>query len=222
LKQIRNSLLALLGIMLVSACALPGGLGAQPTAAPTLKPSATYFPTATPGALVPPTVTSTPEGQAASTSLAPTALPPPTQIIPATSTIDPASAPTQPPGAAPVGPGISLNPAVGEPKDVILVNGSGFPAEITVILSWGPTTGPTGPKYVDVKTDGNGAFTIGIIVLPADRWPGGAPKEHDLLQLRATAPELGPYYYWANFTYIKRFVAPTLAPQQTIPPTGNP
>jgi hypothetical protein len=222
LKQLRDLTLGVLGIAIITACALPGGISAEPTALPTLDLTSASFPTATPGVVLSPTPIASPTVDTALTNLAPTALPPPTQIVPATSTPDPSTAGTQPPGAAPAGPGISINPAVGEPGDVILVNGSGFPAEIKVTLSWGPTSGPTGPKYVEVDTDASGAFTIGIIVLPAARWPGGAPKERDLLQLRATAREIDPFYYWANFTYIKRFVNPTPAPQQTVPATAKP
>ena len=49
-----------------------------------------------------------------------------------------------------------------------------------------------------------GRINVGLIVPPKEKWPGGNPKENDLLQLRVTAPSLGFNYYWANFKYIKR------------------
>ncbi len=143
--------------------------------------------------LVPPTLT--PGG--------PTPLPPPTQIGTQPAPDTGGVAPTT--GVSASGPGISINPALGEPGEVVIVDGSGFEANEEVTLHWGAPDGETGPAYWTVETDANGNFQVGLIVLPADRWPGGNPQERDILQLRATSQSLGDFYYWANFTYIQRF-----------------
>lgn len=141
----------------------------------------------------------------------PTPLPEPTQI----------GAPTAAPegsgdeaaadnGEAPVvntgstGPGITIAPQLGEPLDVVVVNGSGFEPNEEVTFHWGAPSGNTGPEYWSMETDANGNFQIGLKVPPADRWPGAPPEERDLLQLRVFAESLDENYYFANFTYIPR------------------
>jgi len=98
-----------------------------------------------------------------------------------------------------------MNPAVGEPLDAVIVNGSGFPANAHVTLHWGPVGGPHGPVYWELDADANGAFTIDLLVPPATKWPGGSPKERDLLQLQARSEAIDDSYCFANFTYVKRF-----------------
>jgi hypothetical protein len=200
-------------LLALAACGL-GGLPPTPTLTPEMPG---FTPTL---AELAPTLETTPLA-APTDSLAPTPLPPPTQILP------PTAAPTNAtqqltPGAAPTGPGITLNPALGEPKDTVIVNGTGWPAGAEIILHWGPPTGPTGPDYTTVKADANGSFNVGLIVPPVEDWPGGAPKERDLFQLRATSPETDPFYYWANFTYIKRFQPVTAAPTSATTSTDTP
>lgn len=182
-----------------------------PTAAITLAPTLGGF-----DSLAPPTLTPSPTGQGG-----PTPLPAPTQI--GAATVAPSVAVTGTHGtpvatgtaptsteAAPVvnrgsGSGIVMDPQLGEPGDVVMVYGDGFAPNEKVDLHWGPTTGATGPVYWTEQADANGSFEVGLIVLPADRWPGSSAKEGDELQLRATAPSLGFNYFWANFKYVRRF-----------------
>ncbi len=167
----------------------------------------TLAPTLAPGGLntlSPPTLTPSPEG-----NLAPTALPAPTQIVPQTPTPEAKAAGGETTPAAPapggLGPGISLNPALGEPGEIIIVDGEGFGPSDHVTLHWAKPDGPTGPVYYELEADAQGAFNIGLIIPPADKWPGGPPQEMDYIQLRAFSDTLGDFYYWANFRYVKRF-----------------
>ncbi len=160
------------------------------TLAPTLPP-ATTVPTLSPATLTP----------TIATELAPTALPAPTQIVPATAAADTTGTP-----APSSSPGITLNPAVGEPGDVTLVTGSGFPANAHVTFHWGPVGGPHGPLYWEYDADANGAFTVDLRVPTAEKWPGGSAKERDLFQLQARwVVDNSEYYVFYNFTYVKRF-----------------
>lgn len=180
----------------------------QPTAitlAPTLPQAgeATAAP-AEPAEPTPTAVVEEAEGdQAAGGEGTPTELPPPTQITPPTPEEGAAE------GEAPIQPvtgdGISITPAVGEPLDIIVVNGSGFAPGETVTLHWAEPDGPTGGVYVEVDADENGSFNVGLIVPPVDQWPGGPPAEMDFIQLRARSESLGDFYYFANFRYVKRF-----------------
>ena len=191
-----------------------GGAPPKPTLTPE-RPART--PTVAAGA-----ETATPVPSPSATSnLAPTPLPPPTQIQPPTAAPSSAASQTTP-GQPPPGPGITLRPALGEPRDIVLVTGTGWPPGAQVSLHWGPVSGPTGPVYWKVKADANGSFSVGLIVLPAEQWPGGPPKLRDILQLRATSPATDPYYYFANFTYIPRLTpvtAPAASPTITATPT---
>ncbi|MBN1312373.1 MAG: hypothetical protein JXB30_13225 [Anaerolineae bacterium] len=159
--------------------------------APTL-PATTPIPTAGP-------VTPTP-----ATELAPTPLPAPTQIVPSTMEPETTGTPAQ------EGPVLTMNPAVGEPGDIVIIDGSGFPAGVHVTFHWGAVGGPPGPVYWELDADENGMFSEGLIVPPANKWPGGSPKERDLFQLQARWEEKVEgmqvtFYRFANFTYIKRF-----------------
>jgi hypothetical protein len=177
----------------VSEAAAEGNLP-SPTAmtlAPTL-PATTPVPTVNP---VTPTL---------ATELAPTPLPPPTQIVPSTMEPEASGTPVQ------EGPILTMNPAVGEPGDIVIIDGSGFQAGIHVTLHWGPVGGPPGPVYWELDADENGMFSEGLIVPPANKWPGGSPKERDLFQLQARWEETMDglpvtFYRFANFTYVKRF-----------------
>jgi hypothetical protein len=102
------------------------------------------------------------------------------------------------------GPGISLNPALGEPGEVTVVSGSGFEAGETVTLHWGKPGKDTGPEYWSVEASEQGNFEVGLIVPPADQWYNGA-GEGDYLELRAVADSLDFNYYWASFRWIERF-----------------
>jgi hypothetical protein len=155
------------------------------------------------GTLAPPTLTPSPDG--AGGDLAPTPLPPPTQIAAPTPEGGEEGAGGAESAQTGGGPGISINPQLGEPGEIIIVQGSGFGAEEEVTLHWATPDGKTGPAYVNVDTDANGTFQVGLIVPPGDQWPGGKPKEMDYIQLRAKSESLGDFYYWANFRYVKRF-----------------
>lgn len=202
-------------LLALAACDL-GGVPPKPTLTPepvNTKPAIAASPSSAP------TLSPTP-----TENLAPTPLPAPTQIQPPTAAPTDAAAT----GAAQqsAGPVLSMNPAVGEPGDTIIVNGTGWPANAHVVLSWGPTKGPTGPKYWELDADANGSFNVGLKVPAADKWPGGPPTDRTLFQLRATSDATAPNYYWANFTYIKRFVPPTkgspVGPSATPKPTSTP
>jgi hypothetical protein len=152
------------------------------------------------------------ESPAEEPSGGPTPLPEPTQIGAPTATPEDSEeeeaegeateAPVVNTGST--GPGITIAPQLGEPLDVVVVNGSGFEPNEEVTFHWGKPNGKTGPEYWSMETDDNGNFQVGLKVLPADRWPGGPPEERDLLQLRVFAESLGEDYYFANFTYIPR------------------
>jgi hypothetical protein len=203
LKKISLILLIISATAMLTGCnfsGIPGGSEEAPLETPSPGPStptlAPTLSTATPvPTVIPPTITPT-----AVTELAPTEIPAPTQIVPGTAAPDTTGTP-----AASSGPGITLNPAVGEPLDAIIVNGSGFPANAHVTLHWGPVGGPPGPVYWELDADANGAITIDLRIPPAEKWPGGSAKERDLLQLQARSEALDDDYYFANFTYVKRF-----------------
>jgi len=131
--------------------------------------------------------------------LGPTPLPPPTLAQPPDAT---------PTGGAQVGvladPGISIQPQTGEPGDVVMVTGTGWPPNAPVLFHWGPPTGPTGRLYYKLSADATGAFSVGLIVPPRSEWPTYLPAEFTILQLRATTPSIYGRYFWASFTYIPR------------------
>ena len=102
------------------------------------------------------------------------------------------------------GPGISLTPALGEPGETTLVNGSGFAPGETVTLHWGKPGQDTGPEYWSVEASEQGNFEVGLIVPTSDLWYGGA-GEGDYLELRAVAESLDFNYFWASFRWIERF-----------------
>jgi hypothetical protein len=161
-----------------------------------------------------PTLPAGGEGEAASEAapeesggdLAPTPLPEPTQITPAASEGGEEGESEKPkiPSPGEIA-GISINPQLGEPGDIITVDGSGFAPSEKVTLHWAASGGETGPVYVEVEADSNGNFNVGLIIPPGDQWPGGPPKDLDILQLRARSESLGDFYYWANFRYLERF-----------------
>src|SRR5574341_1017047 len=139
------------------------------TLAPTLPPESAGGGAASPAA---------PEG-GGSTSLAPTPLPPPTQIGAGTPGAVGTGTATIAPPAGGSGDGISIDPQLGEPGEIIVVNGSGFAPSEKVSLHWAKPDGPTGPVYYELTTDESGNFNVGLIVPPAESWPGGAPKKGD-------------------------------------------
>jgi hypothetical protein len=196
----RKLLLSSVLLLLLAGCrGNVAGQSAESTFEPTLS-----LATATPFALAATLSPDTPVPSSAtpeSTRAVPTALPEPTLIVDASPT---AGAGTSVPGPVTGSgePSIVISPQLGAPRDIVVVTGSGWPANATVSLHWGAPDGPTGPLYWEVETDERGFFEIGLIVLPADRWPGGPPEDRDVLQLRALSPALGDYYYFANFTYI--------------------
>jgi hypothetical protein len=207
----RLSLGLALTLLLITGCDLPGV--ATPTPTPTTQPTPTAIPTQ---AVLAPTLAPT------VANLAPTALPPPTEIPVATA----APASTDPGSGLPTGggPSMIINPAVGEPGEVTIVTGSGFVAAELIQFHWNAASSgaPTGPVVYEMNADGNGSFTVGLKIPPADQWPGGPPPERGLIQLRVTAPSLGFNWLFANFTFVKRFnpqpVVPTATPE---PPTAT-
>src|SRR5205085_2774197 len=100
----------------------------------------------------------------------PTALPAPTQIgVAATPTQvttqgTPSGDSTQQPTSAapapnvPSGPGISISPQLGEPGDVVTVDGSGFKAGEKVSFSWGHADNgaPMLPDNYSMDADSSG------------------------------------------------------------------
>lgn len=188
--------------------ALPG----QPTPtielAPTLPPG-----TVDPEAMSPPTLTPGPEGEqagdAAAGDGAPTAMPAPTEIVPEGGEAaegDSEDEPINPELIIPVGPGVSIDPQLGEPGELVMVDGDGFEPGEEVFLYWIARDGTIGSEpYFEITADENGSFSVGLLVLPADQWPNAPPNEGDQLQLRAYTKKLGDYYYWADFMYVKRF-----------------
>lgn len=204
----RSVFLILALSVMLSGCNL-FNLGGQPATDETPAAEAATPAIPTPATLAPTldtalsTPTATPTG--ASGDLAPTPIPPPTEIAPPT--VEGEEGGTPAPATPDIsGPGISINPALGEPGEVVHVDGDGFGPYAAVTLHWCAPDGPTGPVYWDEMADENGSFEVDLIVPPAAQWPGGAPKEGDMLQLRAKSEKLGDYYYWANFTYVKRFI----------------
>lgn len=196
--------------MLALTVILLAGCASQPPEEDVVIATETQVATPTPPTLAPtlPPITPT-------LNLAPTALPAPTQIEPPTAV--PADA-TGTPGTAILEAGIRIEPALGEPGDIIIVEGRGFQPGAQIDLHWNPVGGPTGPVYLTVEADANGFFSVGIYVPAAEKWPGGAPKDRDIFQLRATSPTLGDRYFFANFTYLTRFQPqPTAAPPSETP-----
>ena len=86
-----------------------------------------------------------------------------------------------------------------------MVTGSGFPANAHVTLHWGAVGGPHGPVYWELDADESGNFSVGLIVPPANKWPGGSAKERDLIQLQARSEAMGDAYVYYNYTYVKPF-----------------
>ncbi|MCC6904444.1 MAG: hypothetical protein IT326_01280 [Anaerolineae bacterium] len=211
-------------VLILAGCSLFGGAAETPepptatppaataTAlqlAPTLPPATTQSPLGPPTLTASPTleggITATPE--ATGTSAAPTALPAPTEISAA------ATGPAAP--ALPVsGPGISMNPDLGMPGEVVVVDGTGFEPNTGVTLHWGPTDGPTGPTAQAITTDAEGKFQIALRVPPAEQWPGGGAEEMEFIQLRARYQ--GEFFYFANYRYVVRF-----NPQSPVLPFNN-
>ena len=231
-KRIATAILTALPLLLAG-CSLLGG-AASPAAEPTLTPTATSQPTPTQialaptlaqGPLAPPTLTvgpGTPTTEGVQGGQAPTALPQPTQIAPATATAEGSAAGATPgeTSAAPAassGPGITLSPQLGEPGETVVVNGSGFAPNSHISFYW--THKPNdalGKVYYETDADDNGAFQIGLIVLPANRWPGGPPtKQGDDIWLVVTSDAQPFYRYYAQYMYLPRTGQNTLVLKYT-------
>lgn len=223
-KSIGSQALFLTMVLILSGCSLlGGGQGAEATeqaAEVEAGPTATATPLALAPTLMAGSPTSEPTAMAAEGETAaggPTPLPDPTQIGAATATPEAESGGTEGSegedspavNTGSSGPGITIVPQLGEPLDVVVVNGTGFEPNEKITFHWGAPNGSTGPEYYAMTTDENGNFEIGLKVPPADRWPNSPPKERDLLQLRVFSESLGENYYWANFTYIPRINAIT-------------
>jgi hypothetical protein len=187
--------------------------------APTL-PSGTATPSDTPEASLTPTEEPTAEEPTASeaaeatvTGGGPTPLPEPTQIG-ATEAAE-EEGEEQPTVQGPnvsrsAQPGIQIQPQLGEPEDIIMVYGDGFEPGETVRLHWAAPGGDPGPVYYELDADDEGSFEVGLIVLPADRWPGGAPSEGTEIELQAHTDSLGENYYWARFKVLPRVTSASL------------
>jgi hypothetical protein len=210
--------------LLLTACNFAPNFGGQPTEeVAEITPSATL--TATPPTLAPtlgqfntlspPTLTAGPTSAGG-----PTPLPAPTQIGAATATQisgdntgtpgtpgTPSGSETpRPTSVSSLSNGIRMDPQLGEPLEVVIVTGADFTPGEMITFHWGGANpnDPTGPDYYEMEADASGNFSVGLKVPPKEKWPGGNPKENDLLQLRVTAESLGFNYYWANFKYVKR------------------
>ncbi|MBN1429779.1 MAG: hypothetical protein JXB07_15525 [Anaerolineae bacterium] len=209
LRKLSPILLIVSVVMALVGCNFPGSTSGideedldvankETAPTPTLAMLAPTLPATTPIPTVLP-ITPTP------TEFEPTPLPAPTQIVPSTLEPDITGTPVQ------TGPVLTMNPALGEPGDIVVIEGTGFPAKVHVTLHWGPVGGPPGPLYWELDADENGMFSEGLIVPPANKWPGGSPKERDLFQLQARWDEkveglMTTFFRFANFTYVKRFV----------------
>lgn len=177
------------------------------TPLPTAAPPTEAPPTATPSpTLIPPTPSPTPT----ETPIPVTEVPTPDDVIideltPAATDDDEAAGETATPGDDDAAPGgISITPQLGEPEDIIIVRGEGFEPGAAVTLHWAEVDGPTGPEYYALEAGEDGRFEVGLIVPPAEDWPGGAPEPEDNIQLRALADELADGFYFANFKYSPR------------------
>jgi hypothetical protein len=222
------AILAALALGACSALGLGGGeaapsadVGASPAPptetplalAPTL-PAGTATPVPTEAASETPTGEPTagePTASATAMGGGPTPLPSPTPIG-AAETPEGEEQPTvQGPNVSrSSGPGIQIQPQLGEPGDIIMVYGDGFEPGETVRLQWAAPGGDPGPVYYELDADDEGSFEVGLIVLPADRWPGGPPSEGDEIELQAHTDSLGEDYYWARFKMLPRITSASL------------
>ncbi len=178
--------------------------------APTL-PSGTATPSATPEASLTPTEepTASETAEATVTGGGPTPLPEPTQI--GAEEGEEQHTVQGPNVSRSAQPGIQIQPQLGEPEDIIMVYGDGFEPEETVRLHWAaPGSDDPGPVYYELGADEQGSFEVGLIVLPADRWPGGPPSEGDEIELQARTDSLGESYYWARFKVLPRVTSASL------------
>ncbi|HEY7201973.1 MAG TPA: hypothetical protein VIC57_17255 [Candidatus Dormibacteraeota bacterium] len=91
---------------------------------------------------------------------------------PATPTPSPSrpASPTPPPRFTPpprvLNPTLTLTPAVGPPGTVTVAHGTDFPPNIAIQLAW--SQGIAGTTSPSVVSDGTGAFTTTVLVLPHD------------------------------------------------------
>lgn len=204
MKRLTFAIIAAL-LLAALACNAPFTIGqGEPTPETSPSPEVTVSPTIELAPTLPPvdfTPTIDPDEVTPTEDPTPTELPPPTEIG---EEGDEEEAGEEAEVALPTeGPGISIEPNLGEPGEVVVVEGRGFAPNITVTLHWGSTGGPTGPVAAEVETDDSGAFLRSVRVPEAAAWPGGQPKERDLLQLRAKYEK--DFYYFANYTYLIRF-----------------
>ncbi len=220
-------MLALIAIgtaaLTLSGCALLGAGGQQSadanlegnataTPPPTWTPI-TLAPTLSVGTLAPPTLTPSPTGAggaaptpSSTPERGPTPLPEPTQITPATATPE-GTAGAQTAGSE---PNMVISPQLGEPGDTVLVTISNFPPSSTVAFYWEPECrAPRQALYYEDKINEQGQLEIGLIVLPAERWPGGPPKEGDSIWLVAKSETGGGLFRCAEFVYVPRYGAGT-------------
>lgn len=205
----------------LSGCALLGAGSQQPadeavtataTPPPTWTPI-TLAPTLSVGTLAPPTLTPSPTGAggaaptpSSTPERGPTPLPEPTQITPATATPE-GTAGTQTAGNE---PNMVISPQLGEPSDTVLVTVSNFPPSSTVAFYWEPECrAPRQALYYEDETDEQGRLEIGLIVLPAERWPGAPPEEGDAIWLVAKSDVGGGLFRCAEFVYLPRYSAGT-------------
>lgn len=157
-----------------------------------MPPTETPQPTPTP---LPPSPEATP------TRSTPTPLPEPTRIG-STQPAGEDEATTTPSGVA----GISIEPNLGRPGEVITVSGDGFEPGEAVGLHWAGLDGESAPAFEEVEADEDGSFTQRVTVPPAADWPGGPAQEGDEIQIRATSATLGEgNFYYANFRYLTPF-----------------
>ncbi len=208
----------------LSGCALLGvggeqsadagtGVDATATPPPTWTPI-TLAPTLSIGTLAPPTLTPSPTGTGGAAPTpsttpdrGPTPLPEPTEIAPATATPEGPST-AQPAGSS--GPNMVLSPQLGEPADTVLVTVSNYPPSSAVAFYWEPECRwPKGEPYYEDEVDEQGNLEIGLIVLPAARWPNAPPEEGDSIWLVAKSDVGGGLFRCAEFVYLARYNAGT-------------
>jgi hypothetical protein len=88
--------------------------------------------------------------------------------VPCPPSPSPSPAPLPSPGVLPrvLNPTLTLTPAVGPPGTVTVAHGTDFPASTPIQLGW--SVGIAGTTHSAITSDGSGAFTATVLILPHD------------------------------------------------------
>lgn len=134
-------------------------------------------------------------------------MPEPTEIAAATATPE-GSSTARPAGGSE--PNMVISPQLGEPRDTVLVTVSNYPPSSALEFYWEPECRwPQGEPYYEDEVDEQGKLEIGLIVLPAARWPDAPPEEGDSIWLIAQSDVGGGLFRCAEFVYLARYNAGT-------------